>query len=126
MKRGLTIEECVKKSEELISKQGNCLLLFDVCNSRQYNIKKLNVQLKLFMQKVNDKFEKYFPENDLATITRKEKGFYALLGDGAWAGINSPEVIPKIIKYQKENFPEFSLRWQIAKDGYDEGANLVK
>jgi hypothetical protein len=72
------------------------------------------------MKDLNLKFESYFPKNSLATPTRLEKGFEVLLGDGTWAGINSADVIPDIVKYQLQNYPHIPLYWDIARDGFDD------
>ena len=79
------------------------------------------------MEDLNAKFSEYFPENSLATYTRREKGFEFLLGDGSWAGINSAEIIPKIIHYQEKNYQEIKLYWDVARDGFDKkGVKIVK
>lgn len=126
--KGLSVEDCVSKAEKLISEQGACLLLWDVIGSSNYEDRnKLSKDLFVMMKDFNKKFSKYFPKNSLATLTREEIGFECLLGDGAWAGINSSKVIPEIIEYQKQKYPSIHLYWGIAKDGWDEeGLKVVK
>lgn len=126
--KGKSIEECVKKAKKYIQKKGICLFLFDVKDSRKAcNRNELNNLLIKMMEDLNFKFEEYFPENYLATYTRKEKGFEILLGDGSWAGINNAEIIPKIIDYQKIEYPDIPLYWGVAKNGWDtEGTKIVK
>ena len=100
----------------------------DTKRSRQFsNRQELNKQLKSLIQELNTEFDNYFPENSLATSTRIEKGFPFLFGDGAWAAINNSEVIPKIIDYSSNNYPELDFYYNIAKDGYDDsGIKTVK
>ena len=127
-KKGMSIEDCISRAEKIISKHGICLLLFDVVGSRNYNDRNaLQIELKKFMHSINKKFSIYLPKNNLATLSKDEKGFQYLLGDSSWAGINSAKIIKDIINYQKENFPNFSLYWAVAKDRYDNiGISLVK
>jgi len=118
-RKGLTVEECVKKARKYIKKYGTCLLWFDVVRSRDFSdTTKLVMRLKVMMQDLNHKFGKYFPKNNLAVIFRTEKGFQVLHGDCSWAGINNAEIIPEIIRYQKEKYPDIPLWWGVAKDGY--------
>jgi hypothetical protein len=119
--KGLSVEDCVNEAEKLISKNGICLLLFDVKKSRNFeDVNGLSIQLFKMMKDINKKFYDYFPKNSLATLTRVEKGFEGLLGDGSWAGINSSKIIPEIISYQKENYSNIPLYWGVAEDGWDE------
>ena len=120
-RKGLTTDECVKKARNYIKKYGQCLLWFDVVRSRDFpDATRLVQRLKAMMKGLNYKFGKHFPKNHLAVIFRTEKGFQILFGDCSWAGINNAEIIPEIIKYQKEKYPDISLWWGIAKDGYKE------
>ena len=127
MKKGLSIEDCIEKSRKFIFKYGSCLLLFDVKNSRSFKDRqKLNDDLFGMMEDLNKKFDAYLPQNNLASI-KKEKGFVSLLGDGSWAGVNSPGVVEEIINYQKRKYPHIPLYWGIAKDGRDEeGTKIVR
>jgi len=126
--KGLSIDECVKRADELISKNGVCLLLWDVKGSSKFEDRnKLQIDLFAMMKDLNKKFSEYFPKNTLATMIREEIGFWGPLGDGSWAGINSARIIPEIINYQKENYPNIPLYWGIAEDGWDkEGLKVVK
>ncbi len=118
-KRGLTVEGCVVKAKKYISKYRMCLLIFDVKGSRDFPDKRWLIRkLKSMMEDLNSEFGDYFPKNNLATISRTEKGFYFLHGDSSWVGINNAEIIPEIIKYQKEKYPEVPVYWAVAKDGY--------
>lgn len=125
--KGITIEECVDKANKLISENGICLLLFDVQGSKKY-IDRQELQTKLInlIHELNIVFDEYFPENTLATQSRLEKGFFNLLGDGSWVGINNSEVIPMVANYVHENYSNISLNYDVAKDGYDEDVNIVK
>ncbi len=127
-KKGLTIDECVKKAGMYISKYGMCLLLFDVKGSKDFPDKRQLIEKLLVMMKdLNAEFGDYFPENDLAVESRKEKGFCCLLGDASWAGINNAEIIPKIIEYQENKYSDIPVYWGVAKDGYDkEGVALAR
>jgi len=119
-RKGMSLEDCVKTADRFISQEGLCLLLFDVVNSRKHSDRRyLNDRLKEMMADFNDTFADYFPLHDIAVRGRYEKGFQHLLGDGSWAGINSLEVIPKIMDYHSKNY-EFALWWNVARNGYDE------
>ena len=127
VKKGMSLVECVKYADEFISENGECLLLFDVNGFRKMNIPECYVEMERMMKDFNDRFSEYFPENRLATPTRKEKGFEILVGDSSWAGINSSEVIPKIIEYQRRIYSNIPLYWGVAKDGFDnERLKLVR
>ena len=126
--KGSSIDECVAKAEQFIKKKGICLLLFDVQYSRYVQDRqKLQEELMTMIKDINSRFDKYFPENYLATPTRLEKGFEVLLGDGAGAGISSAEVILQIVKYQQENYPHIPLYWDVARDGFDtENTEIIR
>ncbi len=124
-KSELTVEQCIKKADSLITKNGQCLFLLDVKNSRQGTVEdRNNLQKRLtsLLGKLNNEFDQYFPINNLALITRQEKGYYSLLGDGSWVGIDNSEVIPKIVDYIHTTLPDVHFRFGIAKDGYDKEA----
>jgi len=131
-KKGLTIDECVKRAEKFIDSQGVCLLFYDIKGSGKMcdreNIKgSLNLTAEEFVQKIEDmkeslntKFSKYMPKNNLRYKGKKfEKGFQIYRCDSASAGINSAEIIPGIVNYQKEMFPDLPLYWSVAKDLFD-------
>lgn len=126
--KGISVEACIKRADEFIKKNGLCLFLMDLKGSKQFsNRQELNTQLGLLIQDLNTEFDEYFPENNLATSTRTEKGFPFLFGDGAWTAINNSEVIPKIIDYSSNNYPELNFYYNVAEDGYDEdGTRTVK
>jgi hypothetical protein len=128
MEKGLTIEQCVDKAEGYISKQGICLLLFDVKGSTNFSDKTYLINcLQAMMQDLNSQFGDYFPENTLANSITSEKGFNFLLGDASWTGINSSKAIPEIVTYQKQNYPNIPLYWGVAEDGFDkEGVKIAK
>lgn len=124
-KEELTLDQCVKKAQGLIKKNGTCLFLFDVKNSKKYSIEdrqKLQFQLKKMITDMNVEFDEYFPKNNLATKTREEKGFYNLIGDGSLVGINSSDVIPKMVEFIHQKLPSVSFHFNIARDGYDQKA----
>ncbi len=124
----MSLETCVSKAKEFISENKVCLLLFDMVGSSKIKDKKgLVNRLSSMMKDLNETFKDYFPEHELAVYTRKERGFPFLLGDGSWTGINSAEIIPKIIEYQKKNYPDIPLYWAVARDGYDkENVKIVR
>lgn len=121
MTKGMSVDECVRNAEVFISRHGLCLLIFDVRGSSGFEDKNsLISRLHLMMDDLNERFYGYFPENNLAVYSRREQGFQFLFGDASWAGINSSDVIPDIIKYQKEKYPDIPLYWGVARNGYDE------
>ena len=123
--KGITIDECVKKAQDLIDKNGICLFLFDVKGSKKYSTEdrqKLQIELINLIKDMNIEFDDYFPKNNLATVTREEKGFYLLLGDGSLVAINNSEVIPKITDFINQKLPNVSFHYNVACDGYDQKA----
>lgn len=126
--KGIDIEACIKKANEIIEQNGLCLFLMDVKGSKQIdNRQELNTNLESLIRELNTEFDRYFPENNLATSTRTEKGFPFLFGDGTWAAINSSEVVSQIIDYSAKNYPEINFYYNVAEDGYDNsGTRTVK
>jgi len=125
--KGMTLEECVDKAREYIAANGTCLFLFDVKGSKNFDPRGLMDRLRSMMEDLNSQFAQYLPENDLAVYERKETGFVFILGDASWAGINTADVIPTIVEYQQQHYPDIPLYWGVAKDGYDrEGTKIAK
>ena len=118
-KKGLTIEECVRRAKKFIDSQGVCLLLYDIKESRNFEVNEFVQKRREMQESLNNKFSKYMPKNDLDFMGIFKKGFQIYRGDAAVAGINSAEIIPEIVKYQKEMFPDVQLYWSVAKDGFD-------
>ena len=122
--KGISIEQCVLKAEKYIKEKGECLFLFDVKGSKKYPTpERQELQEKLFqiIHELNNNFGQYFPENNLRTLVYKDIG-PQLIGDGSIVGINNADVIPKIIEYLKENCPEVSFHYNVARDGWDDEA----
>ena len=127
VEKGISIEKCLAKANKYISENGICLFLFDVQDSAKFKDRQaLQTQLFDLINELNINFDKYFPENNLATETRLERGFFNLLGDGSWVAINNSEVIPMIVDYIQNSYPHISLYYDVAKDGYDEAVKIVK
>lgn len=126
--KGISIEACVEKAKPIIERNGSCLLLIDVKNSKQHlDRAELQKQLESLIQELNVDFDQYFPENNLATPTRTEKGFPFLFGDGAWTAINDSIVITQIADHLATNYPEIEFHFNVAEDGYDNsGTRTVK
>lgn len=127
-KNELSVEECVAKATRYVASRGMCLFLMDAVGSRRLTVAdhcRFLDRLSVAMHDMNERFITYFPINKLATPSRIETGFTASLGDGTWAGINSPEVIPQIASYMKEHFPDIRFRYGIARDGYDGKATAL-
>lgn len=122
MEKGLSVEECVRRAEGLIEQNGMCLLLLDMKDSRTRFPDTIVCREKLteIVTDLNHYFAEYLPPNSLASLSyRDENGFRIFSGDSAMAGINSSEVIPRIILYQETNYPEAPFYWSVAEDGYD-------
>jgi len=123
IEKGISVSKCVDKANLYIKNNGACLFLFDVKGSKKYEDRQqLQIKLKGLISDMNIEFDQYFPKNNLATETREEKGFYGLLGDGSWVGINNSEVIPKMVEFMKEKLPNVSFHFNVAKDGEDHEA----
>lgn len=123
IEKGISVSKCVDKAKKYIEDNGACLFLFDVKDSKNCKDRQqLQIKLKSLISDMNIEFDQYFPKNNLATETREEKGFYSLLGDGSWVGINNSEVIPKMVEFMKEKLPDISFHFNVAKDGYDQEA----
>ncbi len=125
-----TIDDIVDIAEDMIARNGICLLLFDVIGSQRLSSERrylLQKELHYMMEDLNSRFDSYMSEHDIAVYGRKEKGFTHLIGDGSWAGISEASVIPEIISYQHNRYPEIPLRWGVAEDGYDtQGTGIVR
>ncbi len=117
--KGLSIEECVRRAQKYITKQGACLLLFDVKGFSDMSIYLRTKRFNKMVRDLNKTFSDYLPINSLAILT-PEKGFRVGRGDSGLAGICSAEIIPKIVEYQKAKYPELPLYWSVAKDGWDD------
>jgi|WetSurMetagenome_2_1015567.scaffolds.fasta_scaffold211033_2 hypothetical protein len=127
VEKGISTEECLAKAKKYISENGICLFLFDVQDSAKFEDRQaLQTQLFDLINELNLNFDKNFPENNLATQSRQEKGFSNLLGDGSWVAINDFKVILMIVEYIQNNYPNISFYYDVAKDGYDDVMNLLK
>lgn len=126
-KKGVDIKCCIEKANEYISKNGICLFLFDVVNSKDY-VDRQNLQTRLenLITELNNDFAEFFPENNIANLVRQEKGFPFIFGDGSWAGINSSDAITKITQYMSEKYADISFNYDVAENGFDDDAKIVK
>lgn len=124
---GMTVEQCMQKAEALIEQNGACLLVMDIISSREhYGDQSFYDEFFKFINELNDMFDEYLPENNLTSISRYEKGFRAILGDGVTGAISNSGIIPNILNYAKTNYPDISLRYSVAADGYDEAVDIIK
>lgn len=125
--KGLSINDCVKKADKYIKKNGVCLLLLDVKGSSKYkNPDELTANMMKMVKELNAKFEQYLPENYLTARYREKNGFSITHGDAIWAEINNSEVIMETKKYLDENYSQIAFYWGIAKDGWDkEGLSVI-
>lgn len=126
--KGMGVEECMRRAEEFIGQNGACLFLMDIAGSRHHpDQAKLFEDYERLLAELNAEFDEYLPVNDLAIPSQSTKGFDILIGDGAGGGINSSEVIPQIIGFADDNYPDLALRYGVAADGFDqEGVRLIK
>jgi len=136
-KRSMRVGNCVAKARKYIDEQGMCLLLFDVEGSRNFPDRdELQTKLHAMVRDLNSKFRDYFPENSLLGVPERiekgvlfyriDRGFEFVGGDGGAAGINNPDIIPEICKYQKTKYPDIPVYWGVARDWYDKkGMSLV-
>lgn len=119
-KKGVSIDECVKKADKYIKSNGSCLFLFDVKNSKKHpNRQQLQEQLIELMATLNSEFEQYLPKNNLMVSVKDEKGFSNLLGDASWAGINNSEAIMKIVDFIYQKMPLVQFYFDVAQHGFD-------
>lgn len=126
--KGSSVEDCLTKANEFISKNGLCLFLFDVKGSKKYkNHQMFQEELLSLITSLNLEFEQYFPENNLMVATRTEQGFSHLFGDGSWAAINHPEAVERIIEYIHQKMPLTEFYFDVAQDGFDSSnINILK
>ena len=127
--KSISIEQCILKAQKYIDEQGVCLFLYDVKGSKKYSpIDRQSLQKNLIKIKneLNIKFSEYFPTNTLRCLVEEDTGATIMGGDGCLIGINNAEVIPKIVDYLKENCPEASFHYNVAKDGWDDAIKTVK
>lgn len=105
------IDECPEKQ---------CLLLFDLVGSKQYDSRsELQQDLKAMTSYFNSKFAECFPTSNIGNLVDYQKGFQYILGDGSWAVINDPTTAKNIIEYHDGRFPHIPVRWNVARDGFD-------
>jgi len=129
-KGALSVEQCVALADKFIASNGACLFIVDIMNSSRGKTE-MNVDLYVllheFADKANEKFSEYFPANNLAVGDfRTEQGFDYFLGDATWVGINSSEVIPKLVELKETEFPDLPLYYGVAEDGWGDGMVLAK
>ena len=55
-KKGLTIEECVRRAKKFIDSQGVCLLLYDIKGSRNFEVNKFIQKRREMQESLNNKF----------------------------------------------------------------------
>lgn len=119
--KGMDIDACIAKADELIQKNGMCLFLMDIVGSSGLNSAQLDEDFDNLLKDLDAKYASYLPENGL-TNRRKEQGFHRILGDAATGAINDSAVIPLIAGHAVDNYPQLPLRYSVAKDGWDEEA----
>jgi len=121
--KGISLELCIEKAEEYIKQNGMCLFVLDVQGSQKLRERiNLQVQLESLVGELNALFEDFLPENNLTTVSRTEKGFNQILGDGIVAGISNADVIPATAQYIKDSYPFIPFYYNVAVDGYDDEA----
>jgi hypothetical protein len=120
MVKGMNLEECTQKAENYISKNGLCLLGFDLVNSRDYDSKQMVLSLIELRKDLNSKFKKYFIKNKLRNGGDVDYGFVCVRGDSSCAGINSSLAVRDISNYVAEKYKKLRFYWAIGKDGWDE------
>jgi hypothetical protein len=119
-KKGVSVDECIKKADKYISTNGSCLFLFDIKDSKKHpNRQQLQEDLLNLMTSLNSEFEQFLPENNLMVSVRTEKGFSNLLGDASWACINNSGVILKIVDFIHQKMPSVQFYFDIAQHGLD-------
>lgn len=116
----LSIPECVARADELIEKNGICLMLMDIIGSREFFYDpQFRRDFSVLTSDLSYLFEEYLPEHNLVVAGRLEKGFNIILGDGVTAGINSSAVIPLAAEYAETFYPHIPFRYGVAEDGWD-------
>lgn len=119
-KKGVSVEECIRKADKFIKSNGSCLFLFDVKDSKIHpNRQQLQEQLIELMATLNSEFEHYLPKNNLMVSDIPEKGFSKLLGDASWAEINNSEAIVKIVDFIHQKMPSVEFHFDVAQHGFD-------
>jgi hypothetical protein len=126
--KGMDLEECMDRATRFIGRNGMCLFLMDIVDSRLYpDQTKLFRDFDQLLIDLDAEFREYLPQNNLAVRARADQGFNVFWGDGAGGGINDASAIPRIMEFASENYPEIKLRYAVAEDGYDrEGVKLIK
>jgi penicillin-binding protein-related factor A (putative recombinase) len=120
MKKGMSLEKCVNKTEEYISEQRICYLAFDVIGSKKMDRDFFYKTLFSLKNKINDNFMKYFVGDRLCNDNAGTRGsLETCRGDSAGTYIASSEAVKNIIKYTQENYSDFPLKWIVAKNCRD-------
>ena len=116
----LSLPECVARADELIEKNGICLMLMDIIGSRRFfHDSQFRRDFSVLISDLSYLFEEYLPEHSLIVADRPEQGFNIVLGDGVAAGINSSTVIPLVAEYTETFYPHIPFRYGVAEDGWD-------
>lgn len=125
----MTQADAVERARELVAEHGVCLFIVDIVDSNIF-FSKGNREpyqlLQTFAARANELYSDYFPENELSIPDRVDKGFILGLGDAAWVGINSADVLPKLFELLETEFPELKLHFGVAADAWDEAFRLAK
>ena len=125
LEKGLTPEKCIEKATAYIAENGACLFLTDLVGSRQAS-SEVYQQYDKLLSDLTQLFDDHLPENTLLN-GETEQGFHRVLGDGGVAAIDTSDIIMPIIEYACEQYPDLSLRYGVARDGWDkEGVKLLK
>lgn len=125
----LDVPACIQRAKELIASEGICLFLIDMVHSTKMTPLESKARyddLSMLLDRANIAFSEHMPVNTLATGSREEQGFSHGLGDARWAGINDSSVISDFVDLKNELFPELSLHYSVAKDGWDDAIRLVR
>jgi hypothetical protein len=120
MEKGMSLEECLEKAEKYISEQGMCYLAFDVQESSKMSRDFFYKKISSLKKDINKNFMKYFVGDVFGENSRGIRGYLEISrGDSAGTYISSPKAIKEIIDYTKKNYPDFPLKWAVAKDCRD-------
>ncbi len=118
--------ELFSRASVLVKTYGHFLLLYDVVSSRAFakksGARELYHQLRKFHVAVNTQCADFIVVREIG-IGKNLTRFETILGDGGGAYFSDSCVIAFILKLA--NQLPFTLRWVVAKDGWDELADRI-
>lgn len=122
--KGISIGDCIEKAQVLIDRNGLCLFLVDIKESKNLSVQSRQDVYKAFstvLQEIETQDAAYLPAHQAIAGIRTDQGFYRI-GDAAIAGINHTQVITDTAESLRLGLPDVAFHYNVAIDGFDDEA----